>query len=249
MAGRGAPRREPDMPDTSMLDRIAHGRTDLVFDWVAGGGGATARHQGASLAMWCAYYGDVSALRFLTANGVALQELGANFDLNGAAFHGHWRLCEHLLEAGADPNAALAETGETPLHAALCVRDSLAHDRVVATLLAAGADPGRRTLAGAPTGCFMRDARTRGETPLHRAAAFAAAETIRRLIDAGATLDARDAAGETPLAWASWAIRDANILRALCYGPHRIRDDYQGMAASLLGEPKIGEPKKQAARA
>lgn len=225
------------MANTTLLDRIAHGRTDLVFDWIAGGGGATAIHQGASLAQWCAYYGDVSGLRLLTANGAALEELGSNFDLNGAAFHGHWRLCEHLLEAGADPDAALAETGETPLHAALCRPESLTHDRVVATLLAAGAHPDRRTIVGASTGGFMRDARTRGETPLHRAAAFAAAETIGRLINAGATIDARDAAGDTPLAWASWAHRDASVLRLLCYGPHHIRDDYQGMAASLVGRP------------
>ena len=30
----------------------------------------------------------------------------------------------------------------------------------------------RATLASAETGCFMRDCRTKGETPLHRAAAF-----------------------------------------------------------------------------
>jgi ankyrin repeat protein len=226
------------MPDASLLDRIANGRTDLVIDWIAAGGAAAARHQGASLAQWCAYYGDVSGLRFLTANGAALEELGANIDLNGAAFHGHWRLCEHLLEAGADPNAALPDTGEVPLHAALCRRESPAHHAVVEVLLAAGADPDRKTIAGAPTGSFMRDARTRAETPLHRAAICAGEKTIERLISAGATIDARDSAGETPLAWGSWAQRDARILRLLCYGAHRIRDGYEGMASSLVGKPK-----------
>jgi palmitoyltransferase len=233
------------MADSSLLDRIALGRTDLVFDWVAGGGGATAQHEGASLAQWCAYYGDVSGLRFLTANGAALQELGANFDLNGAAFHGHWRLCEYLLNVGADPNAALPDTGETPLHAALCRRESASHHAVVEVLLAAGADPDRKTTAGKPTESFMRDARTRGESPLHRAAICAGEPTIRSLIEAGATIDARDAAGETPLAWGSWALRDAGILRLLCYGAHRIRDDYEGMSSNLVGKPNlVATPKR-----
>lgn len=227
------------MTDATLLDRIADGRTDLVVDWLAAGGAATARHRGASLAQWCAYYGDVSGLRFLTANGAALQELGANFDLNGAAFHGHWRLCEHLLEAGADPNVALHDTGEVPLHAALCRRESQAHHAVVEVLLAAGADPDRKTIAGAPTGSFMRDARTRAETPLHRAALCASEATIRRLIGAGATVNAEDAAGETPLAWGSWAQRDAGILRLLCYGPHQIRADYERMESTLIGKPKF----------
>ena len=48
------------------------------------------------------YYGDVSALRLLLDRGETLASLGRNFDLNGAAFHGHWRLCEFLLESGAD---------------------------------------------------------------------------------------------------------------------------------------------------
>ena len=104
-----------------MLDRIANGRTDLVFDFVAQGNPATARDKnGVSLFKWCDYYGDVSAIRFLLAHGESLESLGANMGLNRAAFHGHWRLCEFLLESGADVNYVDAQTGETPLHAALC---------------------------------------------------------------------------------------------------------------------------------
>jgi catalase len=44
----------------------------------------------------------------------------------------------------------------------------------------------------------MRDCRTRGETPLHRAAAFGDAEAVQLLLDAGAVIDARDANGDTP---------------------------------------------------
>jgi Ankyrin repeats (3 copies) len=58
----------------------------------------------------CAYFGDVSAIRFLLSHGEALESLGDNLGLNVAAFHGHWRLCEFLLENGADVNRTEADT-------------------------------------------------------------------------------------------------------------------------------------------
>lgn len=217
-----------------MLDRIARGRTDLIFEWLAGGGAPGEVADGVSLAVWAAYYGDVGALRQLIAHGVTLD---AQAELNGAAFHGHWQLTAFLIEQGADPNHGLEDTGETPLHAALCRRDSVTHDRVVRVLLDAGADPSRTTTPGVETGCYMRDTLTRGETPLHRAALCALPETIEALIAAGATVDARDVLGETPLTWGSRALRDDTVLRLLCYGPHRISPNRQSMAVSLIGAP------------
>src|SRR5262249_23221360 len=173
-----------------MLDRIAQGRTDLVFDFLAAGGDLHSRDQsGASLIQSCAYFGDVSAMRFLLEKGESLDSLGDNFDLNGAAFHGHWRLCEFLVERGADVNRPLPDNGETPLHSALCTTDRLAHDRVLEVLLAQGANPNSVTNPGAESGGFMRDCRTRAETPLHRAAAFGSERTIQLLLDAGAKVD------------------------------------------------------------
>ena len=202
-----------------MLDRIAAGRTDLVFDHLAAGHPSDAADRnGVSLLSWCAYYGDVSAMRALLTKGASLASLGENLDLNGAAFHGHWRLCQFLIENGADVDRPLPDTGETPLHAALCTADRLAHDLVVKVLLAAGADPNRATTPSVETGAFMRDSRTRGETPLHRAAAFGTEETIQLLLDAGAIVDARDMNGDSPLTWASWHLRPNAILRKLCYG-------------------------------
>jgi ankyrin repeat protein len=220
------------------ISRIAAGRTDLVFDHLAAGGEARACDgDGVSLLRWCAYYGDVSAVRHLLAHGEALASLGPNLDLDGAAFHGHWRLCEFLLEQGADAQHGLSDTGETPLHAALCTRESAAHELVVEVLLAHGAPTGARTHPGVPTGAFMRDARTCGETPLHRAAAFGTARAIRLLLDAGADLRAADAHGDTPLAWASWHTRPDAILRLLLHGGQRIHQDHQPMARTLLGRP------------
>jgi ankyrin repeat protein len=224
-----------------MFNEIADGRTDLVFEYLAAGHSAhDADPDGVSLIQWCAYYGDVSAMKFLLSSGASLDLLGDNFDLNGACFHGHWRLCKFLIERGADVNRALADTGETPLHAALCTTNRLAHDLILRLLLAHGAKPNCVTKQGAETGGFMRDVRTKGETPLHRAAAFGNEETIQLLLDAGAAIDAKDMYGDSPLTWASWHLRPVSILRKLCYGDFRIRPDYGGgMQANLLGKPRI----------
>lgn len=232
------------MTERALLERIVDGRTDLVWDCVAQGHPATASlADGLRLVHWCAYYGDVSAIRFLLDRGESLATLGANLDLGGASFHGHWRLCEFLIESGADVNGADADTGETPLHAALSTPERHAHDLVVRVLLAHGADPNRATRPGAATGSFMRDCRTRGETPLHRAAAFGAEETLDLLLGAGASREARDAHGDTPLGWASWYARPDAILRRLCYGTHQIRADRKPMAVSLLGWPHARPPR------
>jgi ankyrin repeat protein len=224
--------------NSDVWQRIADGRTDLVFDYVSAGHAANSKGaDGVSLVQWCAYYGDVSAIRFLLAHGETLASLGPNLDLNGAVFHGHWRLCEFLVEQGADVNQPLPDTGECPLHAALCAKESKAHHRVIRVLLAHGADPNRATHANVETGGFMRDCRTKGETPLHRAAAFADEATIQLLLAAGARTDAKDIHGDSPLSWASWHLRPAPVLRLLCYGPFRVRPDYAGMDAHLLGEP------------
>ncbi len=221
-----------------LIQRIAEGRTDLVFEYLAEGHpAASTDDDGVSLIQWCAYYGDVSAIKHLLANGESLASLGDNYDLNAASFHGHWRLCQFLIESGTDPNLPLRDTGETPLHAALCTTDRVHHNRVMKVLLAAGADPNAATRPGVETGGFMRDVRTRAETPLHRAAAFGDEESIHLLLDAGAKIDARDMNGDSPLGWASWHVRPASILRLLCFPPFRVRAEYAGMRAHLSGNP------------
>jgi hypothetical protein len=227
--------------DHSRMHRIRDGRTDLVFDHVAAGHPASATDDhGVPLVRWCAYYGDVSAIRVLQTHGVRLDALGENVGLNEAAFHGHWQLCQFLLENGADPNHALADTGETPLHAALCKANRPAYDLVVRVLLSHRADPNVATKPGAETGSFMRDARTAGETPLHRAVAFGSADVIQWLLDAGATLDAKDVHGDSPLAWASWHLRPDAILRKLCYAgfsihPNRNSTYDHGVGWEVMG--------------
>ena len=233
-----------------MLTKITDGRTDLVFDFVAQDHAATsADSRGTSLMAWCAYYGDVSAMKFLLSKGASLSDLGPNYDLNGAAFHGHWRLCQFLLEQGADANRPLPDTGETPLHAALCKANRQAYNLVIEVLLSNGADPNRRTKPRVETGCFMRDVWTKEETPLHRAAAFGDADVIQMLLDAGADKTAQDMHGESPLSWASWHLRPGKILALLIYGEHTLHESHlrknisdhglgwgNGMEVNLLGK-------------
>ena len=100
-----------------LFNRLGEGRTDLVFNLLELGVAADFRDQnGVSLMEQCAYYGDVSAIRLLMARGAALSMLGEDLGLGGASYHGHWRLCEFLIEQGADVNQAAEDTGETALH-------------------------------------------------------------------------------------------------------------------------------------
>jgi len=222
-----------------VIDRIADGRTDLVFDYIGEGHPATSKDgNGTSLIEWCAYYGDVSAIKFLLTKGESLQSLGDNFGLNPGAFHGHWRLCQFLIERGADVNLPLPDNGETPLHAALCSARP-AQNLVVKVLLAKGADPNRTTKPSVETRAFMRDCRTRAETPLHRAAAFATEEAIQLLLDGGAKVDAKDMNGDSPLTWASWSLRGDSILRKLCYGSFVIHPERCSMDVYLQGKPHV----------
>ena len=207
-----------------ILERISDGETHLVFDYIDAGNAASTRDDGGvSLIQWCAYHGDVTAIRFLLRNGESLESLGDNLDLNGAVFHGYPGLCQYLIEQGADVNKPMPDTGETPLHASLCKSDRGELDQVLRILLANGANPNCFTNPSVETDAFMRDVRTRAETPLHRAAAFGNEETIQMLLDAGARVDAKDMHGDSPLTWASWHLRPRAILRLLCYGPYRIR--------------------------
>lgn len=233
--------------EANMLERIVDGRTDLVFDYCSSDQAWSLRDQNdLPLIKWCAYYGDVSAIRYLLGQGERLETLGENLGLNEAAFHGFWQLVQFLVENGADVDYPLPDTGETPLHSALCKANRPQYDLVLKVLLDAGADPRRVTKLGAETGSFMRDCRTKAETPLHRAAAFGSETSIRLLLDAGAQIDAKDMNGDSPLTWASWHLRPDAVLRLLCYGEHTIHparnstyDHGTGWGVMNVGKPHL----------
>jgi len=206
-----------------LLEKIADGRTDLVFDFIRQGNDAKSTDaQGVSLIKWCAYYGDVSAIKHLLSKGAMLADLGENYDLNAAVFHRHWQLCQYLMEQGADAKSIDKNSGENLLHSALSKRTTPASFAIIQLLLKYGANPNHATHPRKETDAFMRDVFTKQETPLHRAAAFADAATIQLLLDSGADKTVRDMNGDSPLSWASWYGRSDIIIDMLCFGPHRI---------------------------
>lgn len=224
------------MEDGELLDLIAKGRTDLIVDLLARpGGGARAAAGRVSALQWLVYYGDATGLRAALHAGADFAKLDLGAELGNAAFSGHWKVADFLIEHGADPNWRGAETGETVLHAALSKAGRPHYAMTVRLLLDHGADPNVATVAGRETGAFMRDVRTCGEYPLHLAAAYADTATIALLLGAGADKQCRDAHGDTPLGWASRHLRPGAILQLLVYGDHVITDRHVARITSDHG--------------
>lgn len=209
--------------NSSRLQKFSDGRTDLIIELIeAGYQPDSSDAYGTPLMKWCAYYGDVTAIQYLLSKGAQLSLLGDNYDLNAAAFHGHWQLCQFLLEAGADPNIVNTQNGESILHSVLSHSNRPVNNLILKLLLHYDANTNVKTIPNQETGAFMRDALTKGETPLHRAAAFGNEESIQLLLEAGADKTAKDINGESPLSWASWHARPGSVLAMLSFGKHRI---------------------------
>ncbi|MFZ4506879.1 MAG: ankyrin repeat domain-containing protein [Fimbriimonas sp.] len=166
-----------------------------------------------------AWNGQLHEIESTLGSGEIIQPRTIGSALEAAAFNAQPEACDLLLKRGADPNTCHEPTGETVLHQVITKTTSGAErTRIVKSLISHHADVNRRTIQGVPTQCFMRDVRTRGETPLHRAAAFGDVNMVRALIDAGANKEAKDFNGDTPLTWASWHLRPSEILVLLLYG-------------------------------
>ncbi len=119
-----------------------------------------------------AWEGNLNALDLLYRLGAKVSFDEANLLCN-AAFNGKKESVKWLLDKGEDANFVFINSGENALHYTIS-KTSEMEDRseIVRMLIAAGTDVNKRTLAGKPTLCFMRDAYLKGESPLHRAAAF-----------------------------------------------------------------------------
>ena len=226
------------MDKHDILDRISRGRTDLVFDLLMLTDWRAALGEGqAKPLQWFVYYNDVTALKAVLNAGGDLSSIDLNDELGNAAFFGHWKVCDFLIAHGADVRFARADTGETALHSALSKAGRPYYNYVVRLLLERGADANAATIPGRETGAFMRDVRTKGETPMHRAAAFGDEETVRLLLEHGGDVTARDAHGDTPLSWASWHLRPGSILKLLAHGSHQIG---AGHVASITSDHGAG---------
>ncbi|MEO0572789.1 MAG: ankyrin repeat domain-containing protein [Bacteroidota bacterium] len=219
-----------------ILEYISKGRTDFVFKLFQLKNWKEILHKGRVRPIqWLVYYNDLTAIRAILNSGGSLDSIDLNAELGNAAFFGHWKVCDFLITQGADVNASLDKTNETPLHNALVKAGRPYYLYTVKVLVGNGADVNARTKPDLETGGFMRDVRTKGETPLHRAAAYADEATIKFLLDNGADKKAKDVHGNSPLSWASEHLRPGKILYLLQYGTHRISEKYTSLNTSDHG--------------
>ena len=182
VAAGAAPDRRAADGQTPLGVALAAGRRDLA-DWLDWRGWRLPRRPlQASDVPAAAIVGDTDAVRRLLDLGLpvdAVDSQGCSALLR-AAGGGHRALVELLLARGANP-ALAANTGATPLSAAVSMRQA----EIVERLLEAGAG---------------LEQRLPGEvTVLMLAAALGLPELVARLLQAGADLHATDAQGLTPL--------------------------------------------------
>jgi uncharacterized protein len=216
------------MDTQTLLEYLARGRTDLIFEFIKVPHWKELLIQGdVKPLQWLIYYNDTTAIKAVLNAGGDLTSINLDVELGNAAFFGHWKVCDFLIRHGAHVNTYVKESHETPLHNALAKSGRPYYFYTVRILVEKGADVNAKTIPNVETGAFMRDVRTKGETPLHRAAAYADERTIQYLIDHGANVDAKDAHGDSPLTWASEHLRPGTILSLLTYGPHKIGEAYK----------------------
>ena len=183
------------METNKILKHISQGRTDFIINLMKKSNWKELLNEGRIKPLqWLVYFNDVTGLRAVIENGGSLESININDELGNAAFFGHWKVCDFLINQGADVNYYVDKTNETPLHNALTKAGRPYYFYVVRLLVEKGADVNAKTIPNIETGAFMRDVRTKGETPLHRAAAYADERTIQFLIDNGADKKAKETA-------------------------------------------------------
>ena len=143
-------------------------------------------HGGNTALLFAVRAGDLPSARVLVEAGADVDDTDA-WGVSAAvlaAHGGHRELLEYLLENGADPNAA--DAGFAALHDAVMRNDT----RMVAALLAHGADPNQPLLTWTPTRRASRDHHYPppfvGASPFWLAARFARIDLMRMLADHGA---------------------------------------------------------------
>lgn len=224
------------MDRQELHDRISLGRTDLVFELLKLPDWKEALRAGPYTPLqWFVYYNDTTALKAVLNAGGDMSSIVLDRELGNASFFGHWKVVDFLIAQGADVTYALPNTGETPLHSALCKAGRPYFLYVMKLLVENGADVNARTIPGKETGGFMRDVRTKGETPLHRAAAYGDEAMIQYLLDNGADKEARDAHGNSPISWASEHLRPGSILHLLSFEGQFVGENARTMITSDHG--------------
>ncbi|MBI2187188.1 MAG: ankyrin repeat domain-containing protein [Acidobacteria bacterium] len=136
--------------------------------------------------LFAARVGDLASAKLLVASGADVNDIApyGTSALVVAAHSGHGEVAQFLLEKGADPNSILA--GYNALHAALLHKD----EKLVAALLAKGANPNTPLLKSTPTRResvdFYFSPGMVGASPLWLAARFRSPEIMAMLLERGA---------------------------------------------------------------
>jgi cytohesin len=201
-----------------MLDAALQNDLEAVKKFVSQGADINYNDQWGNCAIFsAAWEGNVVALELFHSLGASI-DLGEKSLLCNAAFNAQVASVKWFLGKGQDANFTF-ENGENALHYTISQTNNMdARTEVVRLLVNAGTDIHKKTIPGRVTLCFMRDAFLKGETPLHRAAAYGNEAIINILLEAGADPATKDANGDTPISWGSWHLRPSNILRLLVYG-------------------------------
>jgi ankyrin repeat protein len=204
--------------DSKMLEAALNGNLSTVEELVLKGANINYINAWGNFAAFSAAWdGNTKALDLFYNLGAKISFENANLLCN-AAYNGKVDSVKWLLNKGEDANFSFTDTGENALHYTISKTSEMGErTEIVKILIAAGTDVTKKTTAGKPTLCFMRDAYLKGESPLHRAAAFGNAPIVKMLLEAGADPSMKDANGDTPISWGSWYLRDADILRLLVY--------------------------------
>ena len=119
-----------------------------------------------------------------------------------------------LINNGADIEKGFDLSNETPLHHATAPMGKENYE-VIKFLLENQANPNSKTIPNIISHNFFQGAKTKGETPLHRAAAFCNLDTINLLLEFGASKEVKDVNGDTPLSWACWYRRPKELIEKL----------------------------------
>lgn len=136
--------------------------------------------------LFAARVGDLESAKLLLKAGANVNDVAAHGTsaLVLASHSGHSTLAKHLLDNGADPN--LAGAGYTALHVAIVRHD----EKLVADLLAAGADPNAKVQNGSPSRRQSGDVYISpswiGASPLWLAARYSEGGMMRMLAQKGA---------------------------------------------------------------
>ena len=204
--------------DKKMLEAASNGDLTTVEELVLKGADINYTDAWGNFAAFsAAWNGNTKALDLFYNLGAKISFENANLLCN-AAYNGKVDSVKWLLDKGEDANFSFIDTGENALHYTISKTSEIdERTEIVKILIAAGTDVTKKTIPGKPTLCFMRDAYLKGESPLHRAAAFGNVSIIKMLLEAGADPSIKDSNGDTPISWGSWYLRDADVLRLLVY--------------------------------